>query len=192
LSSSWDEHRRQTSPDRGPAGQAKGVKPVGLGQRAEPSPARDKGESNTGGGSVWEQVWGRENLIAALKGVEANGGAAGIDGMTVEGLSVSERAVAGDQSEPRLGRVPTEPGTASRDREAGRRGKAVRDTDGGRPLHPASGPAGDDAGVGAGVFTTQLRVSAWPDADPHVRWCERRGGRPAPPTRSPAHGAAGP
>jgi len=76
-------------------------------------------------------------------------------------LSVSERAVAGDQSEPRLGRVPTESGTASRDREAGRRGKAVRDTDGGRPLHPASGPAGDDAGVGAGVFTTQLRVSAW-------------------------------
>ena len=59
---------------------------MGLGQRAEPSPAQDKGESNTGGGSVWEQVWGRENLIAALKGVEANGGAAGTDGMTVEGL----------------------------------------------------------------------------------------------------------
>ena len=86
MSSLWDEHRRQTSPDRGPAGQAKGVKPVGLGQRAEPSPARDKGESNTGGGSVWEKFWGRENLLSALKRVEANGGAAGTDGMTVEGL----------------------------------------------------------------------------------------------------------
>jgi RNA-directed DNA polymerase len=86
LSSSRDEHRRQTSPDRGPAGQAKGVKPLGLDQRAEPSPARNKGESNAGGGSVWEQVWRRENLLTALQRVEANGGAPGIDGMTVEEL----------------------------------------------------------------------------------------------------------
>ena len=86
MSSSRDEHRRQTSPDRGPAGQAKGVKPLGLGQRAEPSPARDKGESDAGGGSVWERVWSRKNLLRALKRVEANGGAPGIDGMTVEEL----------------------------------------------------------------------------------------------------------
>ena len=86
MSSSWDEHRRQTSPDRGPAGQAKGVKPPGLGQRAEPSPARDKGESDAGGGSAWERVWRRKNLLSALKRVEANGGAPGIDGMTVEEL----------------------------------------------------------------------------------------------------------
>jgi retron-type reverse transcriptase len=62
------------------------VKRLGLDQRAEPSPARDKGESNAGGGSVWEQVWRRENLLTALQRVEANGGAPGIDGMTVEEL----------------------------------------------------------------------------------------------------------
>ena len=86
MSSSWDEHRRQTSPDRGTAGRAKMVKPLGLSQRAEPSPARDEGMSNAEGGGVWEQVLERQNLLAALKRVEANGGAPGIDGMTVEEL----------------------------------------------------------------------------------------------------------
>lgn len=86
MSSSRDEHRRQTSPDRGPAGQAEGVKRLGLGQRAEPSPAQDKGESDAEGGSVWERVWSRKNLRSALKRVEANGGAPGIDGMTVDEL----------------------------------------------------------------------------------------------------------
>jgi RNA-directed DNA polymerase len=62
------------------------VKPLGLGQRAEPSPAQDKGESDAGGRSVWERVWSRKNLLSALKRVEANGGAPGIDGMTVDEL----------------------------------------------------------------------------------------------------------
>jgi RNA-directed DNA polymerase len=83
LSSSWDEHRRQTSPDRGTAGQAKQVKPVGLDQRAEPSPAQDEGKASA---ELWERVWERQNLLAALKRVERNGGAPGIDGMTVRGL----------------------------------------------------------------------------------------------------------
>lgn len=83
MSSSRDEHRRQTPPDRGPDGQAEQVKPAGLGQRAEPSPARDKGKASA---ELWEQVWERENLLAALKRVERNGGAPGIDGMTVEEL----------------------------------------------------------------------------------------------------------
>jgi RNA-directed DNA polymerase len=62
------------------------VKPPGVDQRAERSPARDKGKSNAGGGSEWGQVLERGNLYAALKRVEANGGAPGIDGMTVEEL----------------------------------------------------------------------------------------------------------
>jgi len=53
------------------------------GQGAEPSPARDEGKSNV---ELWEQVWARENLFAALKRVESNGGAPGIDGMTVTDL----------------------------------------------------------------------------------------------------------
>jgi hypothetical protein len=36
---SRDEYRRQTSPDRGPGGKAKAVKPTGSSLRAEQSPA---------------------------------------------------------------------------------------------------------------------------------------------------------
>jgi group II intron reverse transcriptase/maturase len=64
------------------------VKPLGEAGRAEPSPAREKGLSQAGEGSVWEQVFERENLYAALKRVESNGGAPGIDGMTVQELRV--------------------------------------------------------------------------------------------------------
>jgi RNA-directed DNA polymerase len=86
LSSSWDEHRRQPSLDRGTLGRTKVVKPPGDAQRAESSPARDKGLSETEGGGVWEQIFERSNLFAALKRVESNGGAPGIDGMTVQEL----------------------------------------------------------------------------------------------------------
>lgn len=86
MSSSRDEHRRQPSPDRGTLGRTKAVKPPGDAQRAEPSPARDKGLTETEGGGVWEQIFERGNLLAALKRVESNGGAPGIDGMTVQEL----------------------------------------------------------------------------------------------------------
>ena len=52
-------------------------------QRVEPSPAREERKSNV---EQWEQVWERENLFAALKRVERNAGAPGIDGMPVEEL----------------------------------------------------------------------------------------------------------
>jgi group II intron reverse transcriptase/maturase len=52
-------------------------------QRAEPSPARDEGKASA---ELWEQVWERGNLQTALERVERNGGAPGIDGMTVEEL----------------------------------------------------------------------------------------------------------
>jgi RNA-directed DNA polymerase len=35
---------------------------------------------------MWEQIFSRDNLIAALKRVQRNGGAPGVDGMTVEEL----------------------------------------------------------------------------------------------------------
>jgi len=85
LSSSRDEHGRQTAPDRGTAGQGKAVKPQGTDQRVEQSPARDEGQSNAGAG-LWEQVWERQNLLRALHRVESNRGAPGVDGMTVEEL----------------------------------------------------------------------------------------------------------
>lgn len=62
------------------------MKPRGTEQRAESSPARDKGEASVGDGSVWARVFERNNLFQALKRVEGNGGAPGIDGMTVQEL----------------------------------------------------------------------------------------------------------
>lgn len=86
MKSSRDEHRRQPSPDRDTPEQTKAVKPLGEARRAEPSPAQNKGGSETKGSSVREQVFKRENLYAALKRIESNGGAPGIDGMTVQEL----------------------------------------------------------------------------------------------------------
>jgi group II intron reverse transcriptase/maturase len=83
MSSSWDEHGRQKPSDRRTTEQAKQVKPVGLEQSVEPSPAQDNGKSDAG---TWEAVFGRENMLNALKRVESNKGAAGIDGMKVEEL----------------------------------------------------------------------------------------------------------
>jgi len=85
LSSSRDEPRRQNAPDRGTAGQGEAVKPLTTGQRVEQSPARDEGQSNAVAG-LWEQVWERQNLVTALRRVESNRGAPGVDGMTVEEL----------------------------------------------------------------------------------------------------------
>jgi RNA-directed DNA polymerase len=83
LSSSWDEQVRQNSPYRGTAGQMREVKLPLADQRAEQSPARDEGKTSA---ELWERVWERQNLLAALERVERNGGAPGIDGMRVKEL----------------------------------------------------------------------------------------------------------
>ena len=46
----------------------------------------NKGTSDGGGATLWEQIFRRGNLFAALARVEANGGAPGVDGLTVEAL----------------------------------------------------------------------------------------------------------
>jgi RNA-directed DNA polymerase len=83
LSSSRGEHRRQPDPDRETTGQRREVKLPRADQRAEASPAQNEKPSSAG---LWEQVLERENLNAALKQVERNGGAPGIDGMTTKDL----------------------------------------------------------------------------------------------------------
>lgn len=83
LSSLWDEQGRQTSPDRGTAGQGREMKLPETDPRAELSPTRDEGKSNV---ELWELIWERENLFTALKRVESNRGAPGTDGMTVKDL----------------------------------------------------------------------------------------------------------
>jgi group II intron reverse transcriptase/maturase len=52
-------------------------------QSAEPFPARGSGKSDV---AVWEAVFARENMQTALKRVESNRGAAGVDGMEVADL----------------------------------------------------------------------------------------------------------
>jgi group II intron reverse transcriptase/maturase len=84
VSSSRDERRRQKPADSGTGEQAKEVKPKGLVQSVEASPVRDNGKSDV---AVWKAVFEKENLRTALKRVESNKGAAGIDGMEVQDLS---------------------------------------------------------------------------------------------------------
>jgi RNA-directed DNA polymerase len=66
-------------------------------RRAEQSPTPSEGMSEAAGEGVWEQVYERKNLRSALKRVEANGGAPGVDGMTVEALRPYPRAHPGPE-----------------------------------------------------------------------------------------------
>jgi RNA-directed DNA polymerase len=84
VSSSRNEPGRQKLPDQETGEPAEQVKPETMVQSAEPSPARDNGKSDVG---TWEAVFERGNLLTALKRVESNKGAAGVDGMEVKDLS---------------------------------------------------------------------------------------------------------
>ena len=59
------------------------MKPPGTRQRAEQSAAQGEGKSSA---ELWGRIWGNQNVVRALERVERNGGAPGIDGMTVEEL----------------------------------------------------------------------------------------------------------
>jgi len=83
TSSSRDEQGRPKPSDRGTVAYTKQVKPVGGERSVEASPARDEGKSDVG---VWEAIFERENMQTALKRVESNKGAAGMDGMEVSEL----------------------------------------------------------------------------------------------------------
>jgi hypothetical protein len=52
-------------------------------QRAEQSPAPDEGKPSA---ELWERIWSNPKIVRAFERVERNGGAPGIDGMTVEEL----------------------------------------------------------------------------------------------------------
>jgi retron-type reverse transcriptase len=53
---------------------------------AEFSVGMNAGTADGGGATLWSQIFNRGNLFAALARVEANGGAPGVDGLTVEAL----------------------------------------------------------------------------------------------------------
>lgn len=68
----------------GPAGRAEKVKPSGSSGGPSATPAQAKAETYEEGEGLLEKVLGRGNLFQALRRVESNRGAAGVDGMTVE------------------------------------------------------------------------------------------------------------
>jgi len=82
-SSSRQEQGKQKPSERGTEALEKRVKPAGTTSSAELFPVRDEGKSYVG---TWEAVFSRENLLNALKRVESNKGAAGIDDMEVSEL----------------------------------------------------------------------------------------------------------
>jgi RNA-directed DNA polymerase len=86
LTRSPDEQGKLNFSEENTTGSAKAVKPLGDARRVEQSAARDEGMSSAEGETLWARVWERENLTAALKRVEQNGGAPGIDGMRVQEL----------------------------------------------------------------------------------------------------------
>ncbi len=155
LSGSRDEQRKPTASDRSTAGEEARVKPEPNCPRVEPSPAPSEGTSNGAGEEVWERIWEKPNLLAALQRVETNGGAPGMDGMTVQELrphlsmmaqpsGCAKRTVAGHSEASRCGNLSTESGAAGGDTETRRRDEALRNPDGGRPLYPAGGSTGTD------------------------------------------------
>lgn len=72
------EHRPPTRAIKGEAGDDTRGAEFSVGMNERPS--------DGGGARLWEQIFSRTNLFAALARVEANGGAPGVDGLTVEAL----------------------------------------------------------------------------------------------------------
>jgi RNA-directed DNA polymerase len=81
-----EQGKPQLAGNRQPTREAEG-EAGGQARGAEPAVGMNEGTSDGGGATLWEQIFSRGNLFAALARVEANGGAPGIDGLTVEALS---------------------------------------------------------------------------------------------------------
>jgi len=76
----------RSQPREGPGGEYLRVKPDEPLSERSSGPAPDDTVAHPAGVSLWEQVFSRENLALALRRVEQNAGAAGIDGMGAKEL----------------------------------------------------------------------------------------------------------
>src|SRR5688572_18373741 len=75
-----------SQPLRGPGREGRRVKPEGARPERSPSPAPSDTAPHPADASLWEQLLSRGNLAEALRRVEQNAGAAGIDGMSTKEL----------------------------------------------------------------------------------------------------------
>ena len=104
-------------------------------------------------GSQLETVLERENVLAAYRRVKANGGAAGIDGMTVEDLMpYCQKHWAASPSGTARRDVPSPTGEESRYSETGRRDTDVGHPDRDGPDDPTGFASGSATFVGSDVF----------------------------------------
>ena len=76
----------RSQPRKGPGRERWRVKPDSTGPERSPSPAPGGTVSHPAEASLWELLMARENLADALRRVEQNAGAAGIDGMGTKEL----------------------------------------------------------------------------------------------------------
>ncbi len=75
-----------SQPRKGPGREDRRVKPEDHRPERSPSPVPSDTASHPAEASLWEQLLARDNLAAALRRVEQNAGAAGIDGMSTKEL----------------------------------------------------------------------------------------------------------
>jgi RNA-directed DNA polymerase len=75
-----------SQPREGPGRENSRVKPEGNQPERSPSPAPSATAPHPAEASLWEQLLARENLVLALRRVEQNAGAPGIDGMSTKQL----------------------------------------------------------------------------------------------------------
>src|SRR5271167_4278648 len=76
----------RSQPREGPARESQRVKPEDPRSERSPSPAPGDTAAHPAEASLWEQFLARENLAEALRRVEQNAGAPGIDGMSTKEL----------------------------------------------------------------------------------------------------------
>src|SRR5450759_6041783 len=76
----------RSQPRKGPAREGQRVKPEALRSERSPSPAPGDTAPHPAEASLWVQLMARGNLAEALRRVEQNAGAPGIDGMSTKEL----------------------------------------------------------------------------------------------------------
>jgi RNA-directed DNA polymerase len=76
----------RSQPRKGPGREGLTVKPEDLRSEQSPSPAPGDTAAHPADASLWELFMARENLAEALRRVEQNAGAPGIDGMSTKEL----------------------------------------------------------------------------------------------------------
>src|SRR5919198_5970743 len=76
----------RSQPRKGPGREGPTVKPEDARAERSPSPAPGDTAPHPAEASLWELLLSRENLAEALRRVEQNAGAPGIDGMSTEEL----------------------------------------------------------------------------------------------------------